>query len=246
MADQRVEEIARQFTEDVKRLYGDELLSIALYGSAVSGEYVPGRSNINVVVLLREITPAALKKCAKHLPGWRRGGVTPLFLDPAYVRSSTDVFPIEFLDLKERYRILYGQDFLRDLQVSPVNLRFQCEQELKGKLLKLRQLFLEASGSPRAVQSLITGSVSSFLVLLKNLLRLKGVVPPHAPDEILSRLAALGLPTQALAKAVHLKREASRLTAQEVEALFDRYLAEIQAGVDFVDRIRLDHESRSS
>jgi hypothetical protein len=74
---------------------------------------------------------------------------------------------------------------------------------------------------------------------------LKGVSPPHAPDAILARLAQLGLPTEALTAAVRLKREGRKLTSQEAEALFERYLVEIQAAVDFIDRIRVSDDEGS-
>ena len=49
---QNLEQTVRQFTEDVTRTYGESLLCLILYGSAASGEYVEGRSNINSLVLL--------------------------------------------------------------------------------------------------------------------------------------------------------------------------------------------------
>ena len=243
MAGQSVGGAVQQFAEDVKRLYDDDLLSVILYGSAASGKYVPGRSNINTLILLKEITPAQLTKCVKFLRGWRRKGiVTPLFLDPAYVHSSADAFPIEFLDMKDRYRVLYGRDFLCDLQLNLANLRFQCEHELKGKLLKLRQFYLEASRSSRALRGLITSSVASFLILFKSLLRLKGILPPHSPEEILARLSELGLPTETLARAVKLKHGAVKLPRQELQGFFEPYLVEIQAAADFFDAMRVQDQ----
>lgn len=53
---QNLEQTLNQFTEDVKRTYGETLLSVVLYGSAASNEYVEGRSNINCLVLLKEVT----------------------------------------------------------------------------------------------------------------------------------------------------------------------------------------------
>ena len=40
-----------------------------------------------------------------------------------------------------------GRDILKDLKIDLKNLRFQCEQELKGKLLNLRQAYLEAGAN---------------------------------------------------------------------------------------------------
>src|SRR5262249_27750034 len=101
---QNLAQTGGQISENVARNYGESLRCLILYGSAASGEYVEGRSNINCLVLLKEVTPDELRKCAAQLPEWHKQGIsTPLFVDPAYVRSSVDVFPVEFLDMKQRY-----------------------------------------------------------------------------------------------------------------------------------------------
>lgn len=241
MMKQNVDEIVGRFAEDVKQIYGDDLLAVILYGSAASGEHVEGRSNINCLVLLKEVTPAELKKCMQHLRKWRKNKiVTPLFLDPAYLRSSTDVFPIEFLDMKGRYRLLYGKDFLIDLEISLGNLRFQCEQELKGKLLRLRQLYLERAESEEALKGFMTKSISSFVILFKALLRLKGVPGLGSMEDVLARLSELALPTEALRRIFSLRRKDVKLRRDELDILFGQYLSEIQAAVDFVDRMKVE------
>ena len=134
MEDRTLELTLNELTAQITHTYGESLLAVILYGSAASDEFVEGRSNINCLVLLKQVTPDELKKSSPLLQNWHEQGIrTPLFVDPAYVRSAIDVFPIEFLDMKQRYRVLYGQDFLRDLDVKLDHLRFQCEQELKGK-----------------------------------------------------------------------------------------------------------------
>ena len=167
---QNLEQTLNQFTEDVKRTYGETLLSVVLYGSAASNEYVEGRSNINCLVLLKEVTPDELMKCAARLPEWHKQGIsTPLFIDPAYVRSSVDVFPIEFLDMKQRYRLLYGEDFLQKLELKRERLHFQ-RTRTKGKMLKLRQLLKHRK--PKQAR-LCHKIVSSFIVLFRALLHLQ-------------------------------------------------------------------------
>jgi len=52
-----LEEILRQFIEDVSGVYGDAVLAVVLYGSAASDDYVRGKSNINCLILLSEVTP---------------------------------------------------------------------------------------------------------------------------------------------------------------------------------------------
>ena len=234
------EEIIQRFTEDVRGLYDDALLAVVLYGSAASGEYIRGKSNINSLILLKEVTPHELKKCANHLQKWRKDGiVTPLFVDPAYINSSLDVFPIEFLDMKQRYRLLYGQDFLRDLELHSTNLRFQCEQELKGKMLRLRQLYVERAQSPQDLIRLLVKSSSSFMVLFRALLHLKKLAAPHSADEILTGLSQVGLRVDAMRKVFDLKRRDLTLGQSELDSLFADYLGEIQAAIGHVDKMEI-------
>jgi hypothetical protein len=234
---QDLDQTLQQFTEDLKQIYGDKLLAIILYGSAASGEYVEGRSNINCLVLLKEVTPDELKKCTERLPEWHKQGMsTPLFVDPPYIRSSVDVFPMEFLDMKQRYRLLFGQDFLHSLELNLEYLRFQCEQELKGKMLKLRQLYLEKSGSEKQLAAYLAKSISSFMVHFRALLHLKGMSPPHSAEEIFGSLAQIGLPTKATRRVYGLKHGGVALGPVELNALFKDYLSEVQSAVKCVEK----------
>jgi len=235
-----LEAVLRQFTADVVGLYDDQLLAVVLYGSAASDEYVRGKSNINCLILLKEVTPQRLKKCSGHLRKWHDDGMaTPLFVDPPYVDSSIDVFPIEFLDMKQRYRTLHGQDFLRALNVKPEHLRFQCEQELKGKMLKLRQMYLEGSTSEARLAALLTKSISSFMVFFRALLFLKQMPAPHSVNDILDGLSGLGLRVAAMGRVYDLKRkEAAPGNLEALDSLFAEYLGEIQATVEYVDTLQ--------
>jgi hypothetical protein len=235
-----LEAALRQFSADVVGIYGGDLLAVVLYGSAASEEFVSGKSNINCLLLLKEVTPRQLKKCSGHLKKWHSESMsTPLFVDPAYVDSSVDVFPIEFLDMKQRYRILHGQDFLRDLRVKPEHLRFQCEQELKGKMLKLRQMYLEGSGSEARLTGLMAKSIGTFMVFFRALLFLKHMPAPHSANDILDGLSKLGLRVAAMRRVDDLKRKANSPGALEaLDSLFAEYLHEIQAAVDYVDTLR--------
>jgi hypothetical protein len=55
------------------------------------------------------------------------------------VHNSADSFPIEFHDMKERRRVLYGLDVIAELKIDSKNYRRQVEHELRSKLLRLRQ-----------------------------------------------------------------------------------------------------------
>lgn len=228
--DARTEQTIEKFSREIRTLYGDDLISLILYGSAAGADFVPDRSDLNFLVVLKEVTPEALRKAIPLVRDWHRQKIaTPLFIDPDFLRASLDLFPIEFSDMQEQHRVLAGQDLLLEFKISPRNLRLQCEEELKGKLLHLRRAYLETGSRPDALEELIVTSVKSFLVITRHLLRLKGLKPAHEFLEALVQIEeALGTSFEAIRDAHSLRLRALRLEKSEATTLFDRYLADIE------------------
>ena len=47
-----IRQTLRSFVADVSKLFGSSLDGVILYGSAARGEYLPGRSNLNLLMVL--------------------------------------------------------------------------------------------------------------------------------------------------------------------------------------------------
>lgn len=232
-----MEQLLQGFVRDVQGVFEDDLVTVLLYGSAAAAEHVPGRSDINVAVILRRLTPALLRKAAGHIRGWRRQGfATPLFFDPETLHASLDVFPIEFLDMQERHRTLVGPDLLAPLHIGRGNLRLQCEQELRGKLLKLYQSYVECAQAPGDLERVLRVAVSSIVVLARTLLRLGGGDPGGGAAAVLERTQIrFGTSTASLRRAYDLKRGDIRLGGAGLEELYRGILEEVQGLVRVVD-----------
>lgn len=232
-----MEQVLQQFVQEVQELYGSDLVAIFLYGSAAAGEHVPGRSDINVGVVLREVSSPLLRRAARFLRGWhRRGFATPLFFDLEILHDSLDVFPIEFLDMQERHRPLYGPDLFTGLAIARGNLRLQCEQELRGKLMKLRQSYVESAHAPAELERILMVAVTSIAVLSRTLLRLAGGDPSGGGQDVLERTQTrFGVSTAALRKAYGVKQGAIRLAGSALETLYCDVLEEVQGLVKVVN-----------
>jgi hypothetical protein len=234
-----VEQLLQRFVQDVHDLYGGDLVAIFLYGSATTGEHVAGRSDINVGVVLSRLTPVLLRKASGRLRGWvRHGFATPVFFDPQFLRDSLDVFPIEFLDMQAHHRALWGPDLLADLRIGAEPLRRQCELELRGKLLKLRQAYVESSGSPKDLEAVLVSAVSGLVVLARTLLRLAHADESGSTGAALDRVETqFGVSAANLRKAWRLKRGEIRVTGSELDALYQTVLEEFQRLVQVVDAL---------
>src|SRR5438552_7363864 len=72
--------------------------------------------------------------------------------------------------MKQRHRVLYGEDVLRNLDV-PVHLhRSQLEYELREKLFLLRQLILVAGTREKDLWEVMLNSLSSFTTLFRHMM----------------------------------------------------------------------------
>ncbi len=141
-----------------------------------------------------EVTPDALADSEPIFKWWRaRGNPSPLLMSEEEVRTSTDCFPIEFHDMAERRRVLFGKDVIEDLVIDKVFYRAQIEQELRAKLLRLRQKAAGVLNDNQALLRLMIDSVSNFLVLARHALLVSGIEAGSQKREIAQKLAAIGV-----------------------------------------------------
>jgi len=221
----------------LKTELADNLQSVILYGSAAGGDHAGTHSDYNVLVVAQALGLEALSAASKSAIAWARAGnPPPMFFTLDGLKKSADVFPIELLDMKDAHKVLHGEDVLKDIEVSTVNLRLQIEHELRGKLIRLREHFLLTGTKQRRIIRLMIESLSSFLVLSRAALRLFQEDVPVQKIQALEPLGKhLSLDLSVFKKVDALKRK--ELSAREViaEELFKEYLATIEKLVDAVD-----------
>jgi hypothetical protein len=228
--------ILQKFTQGLKGIYPQELQSLILYGSAASGEFVDKHSNINLLVVLKNTDLEVMKKSSKLIHKFKM--INTLFLTEDYMATSTDIFPIEFLDMQENYFVLFGKDVLKDIQVDIRNLRFECEHELKAKLLKLKQAYLLLNNNMRALRSLLFIAFTSVLHILRNVLRIKGRKPPYLKHKVLKELAfEFKIDIEVWEKILLAKNKTIKLTGREIEQLFMSFIRELESIVMIVDKL---------
>src|SRR5579859_2390480 len=124
-------EAEKQITDFVNRLKqasGANLECVALFGSAASGEFHADYSDINLLCVVRELSAAVLAKLAPAIVSWTKSKFpAPLIFSRAELEQSTDVFAIEMLDIRQRHRILYGEDIFTGLNIPMDRHRVQLE-----------------------------------------------------------------------------------------------------------------------
>jgi len=235
-----VRETLRSFLTDVTDLFGPSLEAVILYGSAAHGDYRPGRSNINLLLLLSKHDIGVLQRYGKEHHRWSKEQiVVPLFLTEQELRSSADLFPLEYLEIKEQHVLLAGRDPFPALAIDLRNLLVQCEQEIRGNLLRLRQRFVEGAGKPEGAAILLPLSFTALLPCLRGLCRLLKIPIPRMTDALLESLQpSMGLDPVAFHDVLHLKRGLISPGSLEMPRLFERYVSSLQTLIERVEQLK--------
>jgi len=225
-----------ELTENLKTTYGTNLKSVILYGSAAAGDHTGKRSDYNVLVLLERLGLPELKSFSRITRKWVKGGnPAPLFFAAERFRNSADVFPVEFADIQDNHRILFGQDAFENMKIDDRLLRLELEHELKGKLLQLRERYLLAEGHTKDLRELMIKSLSTFLVLFRNSLRLFAKDIPHKKMEGVRALHNHVSFDLDVFEILEKMKEGEKISQPEPEVLFQRYLTAIETVIDAVD-----------
>ncbi|MBA4424044.1 MAG: hypothetical protein C0390_13270 [Syntrophus sp. (in: bacteria)] len=235
------EEIFTEITEDYQQIFGVHLLSIVLYGSGAGEDYIPGKSDLNFLITLTDQGVERLDRALEMVARWRKRNVAiPLFMTRSDLQGSQDSYPIEFLNMKRHYIVVFGADVLAEFTFDQCHIRLQLERELRGKLLHLRSGYLATRGNTRKIRELITLSLTAFISLFSALLYLKNIEIPHGKREVITAAGqAFGIDASLFLKCEEIRRKTDRLSSIEVRAVFQSYMKEVSRLCDQIDRMEV-------
>ncbi len=235
------EEVFDEIEKDFRAIFNDAIISIILYGSGAGSDFNPHTSDLNFLIILSEEAIDHLDKAIETVSRWRKKNVaTPLFMTQSYIESSLDSYPLEFLNMKKNYILVYGKDVLKDISLQPHHLRLQCEREIKGKLLLLREGFLETEGKQKRIKELIKASITAFISIFNGLLYLKGIeILPTRREIIQSVAKEIPIDQEIFMKCLDIKQDTQEFSSSEIKNLFKAYLVEVRKLWEVVDKMEM-------
>ena len=240
---QKLPEVVRKrivpYLENLFEIHGSNIVSVFVYGSATGQDFIPQRSDINLLLIFRELTFDDLKKSLQIVSRGIPNKITaPLFLTRRHIETSADVFPVEFTEIKENCILLYGEDIWQELAIDDRNIRLQCEEQIKGKLIRLRQAYLEIGLKKKGIETLLKESLYGLMPVFRNMLRLKGKGAPVNKEEIITELCGeFSLEPDILLAILRDKKDDERIGSQEIEPAFANYLEQIHKLALEVDKL---------
>ena len=227
------------FMDKILEHYRNLIHSIHIVGSALTADYDPGNSDINSVVVLdymdlkfiEFLAPLGKKYGKKRI-------AAPLIMTPTYIKASLDVFPIEFFNIQKLHFTIFGKDVFQDLEIKKSDMRRQCEQELKIKLMGLRQGLIAAAGDKRLLNRGFAESFSGYMPLFRSIILLLGQDPPHNNIALLSALEEVsGVDTAVFRNVLNLKLKKARPSIEQLNIVFEEYYAALEKLGEIIDEV---------
>jgi predicted nucleotidyltransferase len=233
------EKLINEFVERMRAAAGTNLLAAILYGSAAAGDYVADYSDVNLLCVLSETSFAAIEALAPAIEWWgKQKHRAPLLMSAEEMRRSADVFSIEFLDMRRHYRVLWGEDVLKTLEIPMRLHRAQVEYELREKTILLRQRLLLVTGNTEAKWELLLRSLPAFGTLFRHALIAIGDAGTGSKREAAAALAGkLGIDTSVFGELLNIREHKTDQEAAKVDEIFARYLTLVEQVTAAVDKM---------
>ena len=227
-----------ELVSQLRAAYGTALRSIVLYGSAAAGEHIAKRSDYNVLVIVDDLDPSRLAAASAASRAWTdAGNPAPLPMTMNEWKGSSDIFPMEYADILERHRVLFGDPPFDGITVDLKDLRLQLEHEAMGKLVRLRQGTLASGNEGERQLELLTASLSPIMIIFRAFLRLHGDVPAKDNISLVNAVASrAGFDGQSFIRVVKHVRGESSVKPAEASSVLGGYMRGMEQLVSYLDK----------
>jgi len=219
-------------------IFGQRLRSVVAYGPQVENGGADVAEPLSCLALVANLTIADLEASAARAHEWTRHQIaTPLLLPEDEFRRSFDAFPLEYGEILRAHQVLFGANPFDGISIERADLRRACEAQIKSHLVHLREAYIGAAGTPRAVADIVTASAPAFGALLRNIARLNGSVEKDWAAATRDGARAAQLADTLVTSILTLERPTG-VKAVDAARLFPEYLAAVEQLARYVDTWR--------
>ena len=165
-----------EIIEKMKDIVGDNLISAVKFGSE-------GKPN-NLLLVLNKLDFDVMNKIKPLIINHRKkGNIVPLIFTKEELFEGVDVFPLEFLDIKQPHKTIYGEEIVDKIELNKKHVRRQLEFEFRSKLIHLRENYIWINRN-KELKNLLISAVPTLMPLFYGLLFLKNIKAPTNLDEL--------------------------------------------------------------
>ena len=232
------------FINSLKEIFGSRLKSVFIYGSKSNIPQEELCCDINLMIIAENLNGEDIKKCSSPVQDWMGKGLfkkknpEPVFIGENEWFNSADVYTMEYADIKGNHRILYGENYIEQIDVKKEDLRTQCERETKNLLMKFRSHYLLYADSAKTMEYSLIPTIKSCMAIFKTILRLKEIEVPKTQNEVISSIHQICAIDENLFKQLLCQKEKHcHMTKSEIYTTADKIVSELTKLLDYVNNM---------
>ncbi len=204
----------------IKEILGENLVTLAEY-------YTGDETNLLVICNTLDFDVLQKLKQLKEIP---------FIFTKEELIDGVDVFPIEFFTIRQHHKILFGEEFLKDLVISKTNMRHQLEFEFRSKLIHLRRQYLQLKD--KHLEALILSAVPTLVPIIGGLIYLKDLHYTDTQDMFKVVSEGYGIDMQVL-KEIHDIRQGKAKLRKDKEQYIRELITILTAIGEIVDQLKV-------
>lgn len=238
----RIREALQRLCEELSGVLGDDLESIVLYGSFARPQILETeRDTVNVMLVLGRVDSELLDKMSKSVS--RAEKVIPLAtmtMTHEDLKSSCDVFPIKFMNMKLQHERLFGQDLLTSLEIPNAHLRLRCEQHLKNLMLRLRAIYLHRNRNAGQLMETLVEANQGFLQDIQACLFLITEIVPEDEADIAAMFGSeFCLPIDVVNEILGIRGQSEVPNLADLKVTFNRFMKLVHDAAIAIDQMEV-------
>jgi len=225
--------------EKLKKHFNERLTSVILYGKYAE-ESANNHGKIHLIIILDKLHASDLKTISPSLKKWKdEKHALPVFMDVDNWQESADTYPMEYLDILTRNKILYGKDIVSAINVKKCDLRHQCEYELYSFLFYIREMYVENT-NPKAIEEILRRNFSRVVKIAKTILYLLDEKIPEQETDIIMQIAEkCELDKDLFLKLIELTHKRQKLNEKELENTIQNLIDAFNGLLKYVDKMEI-------
>lgn len=225
-----------KYLSDLTKVLGDSLKSVFIYGSAARFEQ---KNNINLMMILDSFCGDDIRACAKITKKWVCSkNPMPVFITYDEWKSSSDTYALEYSDIVDFNKIIYGKDYISQIAIKRDDLRLQCEREIKSLLMKLRAFYILNSNSKMRLKVFLLPCCNTFMTIFRGILRLNEIPVKNDDNYIITTAANVcGISEEVFQAILDNKTGVSKIKNKNLYNVLDNLISELEILLCYVNSI---------
>lgn len=180
-----------EYLKNLNEYFKERIESIFIYGSNAHVEESLLKNNINLMIITDKIEGDDIKQLSKPTNKWMKNNPIPIFMGLEEWYDSSDVYAMEYSDIKDNHKILVGKNIIENIQIEKSDIRLQCETETKNLLMRLRSHYLQYADNPERVLDSFIPVTKTIIAIFKAILKIKEIKVPEKNTDIIKSVGEL-------------------------------------------------------